>query len=389
MKKVLLKGPVFTSSGYGVHSRQVFKALKSRSDIDLYVLPTRWGNTSWILNVEFNNNIIKDLLEYSKKFKESIEFDESYQVLLPNEWSNIAKKNVGITAGFEADIVKEEWIDFCNMMNIVITPSEFTRLSFVKTSEEFNKKLLTEIKVINEWYYRQFDDSKETKQTAKFLDDLTFKDNILIIGQITSTNEVSDRKNIIKTINTTLKAIEDLNVGLVLKVNIGKNSSLYRNKVIEEVKSKINSTLHNRITFLFGNFSIAEMNYLYSCKNISCMVSGTRAEGWGLPFLESAACGLPIIATDYSAYKEFLEEDFLKVKYELVVFNSDPNFTDIGKNPKWAEFCKEDMILKIHEFFNNKSKYRNIAVNRQKIIKQKYSFDSILDNYKNFFKSSF
>jgi len=389
MKKVLLKGPVFTNSGYGVHSRQVFKALKSRNDIDLYVLPTKWGNTSWILNIEFDNNIIKNLLEFSKKFKENIDFDESYQVLLPNEWSNIAKKNIGITAGFEADIVKEEWIDFCNMMNAVITPSEFTRLSFVKTSKESGKKLLTPIKVINEWYYSQFDNIKDTDYKISFLNDLTFKENILVIGQITSTNEVSDRKNIIKTINTSLEAIKDLDVGLVLKVNIGKNSSLYRNKVIEEIKSKVKSEFHNKITFLFGNFSIEEMNYLYSCKNISCMVSGTRAEGWGLPFLESAACSLPIIATDYSAYKEFLEDDFIKIKYNLVIFNSDPNFVDIGKNPRWAEFDKEDMIKKIQEFFKNKSKYNNIALKRQKIIKQKYSFDSILDNYKNFFKSNF
>ena len=56
IKKVLLKGPLFTNSGYGVHSRQVFIALSKRNDIDLYLQPTEWGNTSWILDHNFNNN---------------------------------------------------------------------------------------------------------------------------------------------------------------------------------------------------------------------------------------------------------------------------------------------------------------------------------------------
>ena len=46
-----------------------------------------------------------------------------------------------------------------------------------------------------------------------------------------------------------------------------------------------------------------EKYYCHSChKKISCMLSGTRAEGWGLPFIESAYCGLPIIATNYSSF---------------------------------------------------------------------------------------
>ena len=119
------------------------------------------------------------------------------------------------------------------------------------------------------------------------------------------------------------------------------------------------------------------------------MLSGTRAEGWGLPFIEAASCGLPIIATNYSAYKEFLEEDFLKINFNLIDFTHDLNFVDSDKTPKWAEFDKNDMLEKLNMFFTNVNFYKDIALQRQKIIKQKFNASIILNNYNKFFKSNF
>ena len=226
IKKVLLKGPLFTNSGYGVHSRQVFTALSQRSDIDLFLIPTEWGNTSWILNHEFNNGIIKKMLNYAKKDLKNVDFDVSYQVSLPNEWSNLAIKNVGITAGFEADIVKESWINACNLMDIIITPSEFTRMAFVKTSNTSKTKLKRKIKVINEWYYDKFDVIEEDKS---YFDFLKYHKNILIMGQITASHPDADRKNILKTIITAIDFCKDKDIGIVLKVNVGKQTEKLKN----------------------------------------------------------------------------------------------------------------------------------------------------------------
>ena len=45
MIKVLLKGPILSRSGYGEHTRYMFRALASRPDVfDVYVHPTGWDS---------------------------------------------------------------------------------------------------------------------------------------------------------------------------------------------------------------------------------------------------------------------------------------------------------------------------------------------------------
>ena len=93
-KKVLLRAPLLTNSGYGVHSRQVFSWLSSRKDIDLTVECLQWGRTSWLVNPSLEKGLIGKIMNHSKPHTDG-KYDVSFQVQLPDEWDpNLGKKNI-------------------------------------------------------------------------------------------------------------------------------------------------------------------------------------------------------------------------------------------------------------------------------------------------------
>ena len=57
-KKIFVRGPVLSQSGYGEQSRFALRALKSREDLfDIYIQPIAWGKTGmdrdWETNIFF------------------------------------------------------------------------------------------------------------------------------------------------------------------------------------------------------------------------------------------------------------------------------------------------------------------------------------------------
>ena len=64
MKKVILRGPLLSRSGYGEHARFMYRSLASRPDLfDLYVIPVGWGQSSWMHADSEENKEIDKLIE--------------------------------------------------------------------------------------------------------------------------------------------------------------------------------------------------------------------------------------------------------------------------------------------------------------------------------------
>ena len=126
-KKVLLRGPVLTRSGYGEQARFALRALRSREDIfDIFIHPLQWGHTSWLNEENEERKWIDAKIEQTiGHVQNGGGFDYSVQVTIPNEWEPLATKNIGYTAGIESTRTAHEWIQKGNQMNnlIFVSPS--------------------------------------------------------------------------------------------------------------------------------------------------------------------------------------------------------------------------------------------------------------------------
>ena len=82
MKKVLVKGPVLSRSGYGEHARFVLRSLRHHEDkFDIYIENTNWGHTGWLFSDteerRWLDNVVSKTATHSS---EAGQYDLSLQV---------------------------------------------------------------------------------------------------------------------------------------------------------------------------------------------------------------------------------------------------------------------------------------------------------------------
>ena len=109
-KKVIVKGPVLSRSGYGEQARFAIRSLREYEErFDIYVIPTNWGQLSWTWEDNEERKWIDSIIEKTLIYESGTrdvpphhKYDISLQVTIPNEWDKgLATYNVGYTAGIE------------------------------------------------------------------------------------------------------------------------------------------------------------------------------------------------------------------------------------------------------------------------------------------------
>lgn len=404
--KILVKGPLLSISGYGIHARQVLEAMQHVHLTDeIYCNVTNWGNSTWSVGKE---HIDKDLFEFITKnyisdqeldkIKEiqKNKFDISYQVSFPDEWDiSLARKNVGFFAGIETTMCCEKWIDKISAMRKVIVPSCHAKTSIQNAKKHYVSNTKDNVEIIPEWFPDCFLDKNNSNM--QILNNIKTENNILIIGQLTKLHPDLDRKNFINTLKHTLETISSTNKsnwGVILKVSMENNSYLdylkvknYITTFINIIKKEVNNV--PPVYILHGNMTNQELKSLYLNDKVKALATGTRGEGFGLTLLEAGSLGLPVIATNWSAYTEFLE-CFLKVDYNLVNIpfsslnkNNTPmhEYSNIWvKESKWAEFIPEDFCKKLKIVINDKISRQEIEQQKKDIINN-YNKNAIINIY--------
>jgi hypothetical protein len=363
MKKIIFRAPAQTASGYGVHSRMLIKSLLDDGRFDITLISVPWGATPLIYE---NNSLMQKISELGQKFNPSApnQYDASFQVTIPNEFMKMAPKNICITAGIETDRVPALWqVKTNEVADVLVVPSIHSARSFTQGiygSDKGPEQLLLRkpLYILPEWVDTSVFNTQHTDDIFDIQRKYDFpaKFNFIAVGLGMDKAEGEDRKNLtllVKWFCEQFKGNQD--VGLVLKVSMVNNSPVdFKNIAgrIKMIKAQAGCGQFPRIHLIHGRLGDGELAALYKHPKIKAMVSLTHGEGFGLPLIEAAACGLPVVATNWSGHLDFLringKNRFVPVECDLAPIPQGAVWKDVlEQGTAWANPKEQDAKLKM------------------------------------------
>ena len=360
MKKIIFRGPVQTASGYGVHARMLLKALDDDGRFDITVMSVPWGATALVYDDTPEMRRIKEL---SAKFNPNnrVEFDASVQVTIPNEFAKLAPKNICVTAGIETDRVAALWQNKTNeVADVLVVPSIHSARGFttgIYGEQKGPQQLLLRrpLYILPEWVNTDVFNTSPVEPDPRW--DFPSDFNFLAVGLGLDKADGEDRKNLTNTVKWFCEQFRgNPYVGLVLKVSMVNNSAVDFKNVkarVAMIKQQTGCGQFPRIHLIHGRLRDEELAALYKHPQIKAMVSLTHGEGYGLPLIEAAACGLPIVATNWSGHLDFLKGAdgrrlFVPVEYDLAPVPPSCVWKDVmEEGTRWANPKEMDAKLKM------------------------------------------
>ena len=363
---LLLSGPVFNRSGYGDLSTAIARSILKQDKYDLRIVVQKWGQCQRKHYIdELSNPIDKELFGRILKAPLNTQADIFLQITIPNEYlmvkpptetslaeySRIGKFNIGITAGIETNIATAEFVEGMNRMDLNIVTSKFVKTVFENSTfrgkrqdgSEFQLRSVKPIEVC--FWGADTNVFKKTDEHVQSVDDEMDKIKedfaFLFVGQWTSLQNYNDRKdisNLIKTFTTTFAEEKDKPC-LILKtngINFSQMDKFRMHQLIRAVQEECNVKNPPNVYLMHGEMSEVELNALFNHPKVKCHISFTHGEGFGHPLLLQTLSGKPLLVSDWSGHKDFLNEryaSFLPGTLEVVPEYAQTPWTPQGS--KW------------------------------------------------------
>lgn len=227
---------------------------------------------------------------------------------------NRGRYKIGFTM-LEVDGFPPDWVRQASRMDEVWVPSEFNRQGFLRSGLRRPVQVIP-LGVDPDYFHP--DVARWPNPAGEFV--------------FFSSFEWGERKEpwtLLQAFNDEFSAAEP--VRLLCKV-MNRDPEVRLKEEIRRLRLKGSG---GRISWLFNlEFPHYQLGSLY--RSADCFVSVSRGEGWNMPLMEAMACGLPAIATDWGAHREFLHE---AIGYPLRIRGTVPA---VAKCPYYAGFSWAD-----------------------------------------------
>lgn len=318
---VLWQSAVGNPSGYAVSAREMLLQL-DRLNVDVrlaYLYGTDWMDT------KRDDHRLAAMRQRPKDLSLPQVVYASGDLFLKNS----GRYRIGYTM-LEVDGIPPDWIAQANALDEVWVPSHFNKQTFLDSGldvpihviplgvnpDYFNPKIRTHrpssrytFLAVFEWGERKGGELLLQAYHRAF----SKQDDVLLIAKIINTD-------------ASLNVRQEIN-----KLNLPSDGPPV-------------AILYNQ------ELPTYQMGSLY--RSADCLVAPTRGEGWGMPIIEAMACGLPVIATDWSAHTDFMKEAYA---YPLRVAEMVPA---IAKCPyyegfRWAEPDLDHLIHLMRHVYQN------------------------------------
>ena len=248
--------------------------------------------------------------------------------------TNFRSYKIGYTM-LEVDGLPREWVKRANMMDEVWTPSSFNAATFRESGVKRPVHVMP--LGVNPAYFNRGITGYPVEGVFTFL----------------SAFEWGERKApelLLKAFNDEFRSDEE--AILVCKV-YSQDPSVNVPRQVGQCGLREGG---GRIIFSINELVPAhQLGAVY--RSADCFVLPSRGEGWGLPLLEAMACGLPVIATGWSAQTDFINDE---VAYPLGVERLVPARAKCPyyEGLNWAEPSYEHLRSSMRHVYENREEAR-------------------------------
>ncbi len=355
------RAPLFDPSGYAEEARHFLLALDERG-ITLSAESIRWSDRKSALRASDESRLLR--MAGTAPRPGAVLVNHIFPPHFVRRGD--ASINVGRTM-FETDRLPESWVSCCNEMDQIWVPSEFNRETFARAGVR-REKLVVVPGAINLEGYDPKLQPMEIEGARGF--------NFL------SVFDWSLRKGWDVLLRAFVEEFSpDEDVALIIKTHssLGYGMDTIEQEIVQFIGRTLGKEMDRtpEIILQDTNLPAHRMPSLYRAAD--CFVLPTRGEGWGRPYMEAMAMGLPTIGTNWSGNTAFMNaENSYLINCELVDV-PEPGWREAAtfRGHRWAEPDSTHLRILMRRIFSGRDSANHKGRAAREDIGKRFSYDRV------------